>query len=212
MNILLVYTKTLSVERLKALLKNDHPDYEVAACSGLDVLKVTSEFKPHIAIIETGSHAPDSPAIMRYLKKQNCSVYLIAIAGAADEAAVQDALAAGAVDLIFGTPSDNELLYRIGKAAVPAAAKARPVPLRRPAKRKAAGRSRSKPPQKGGRAGKVLGNITFGILLTMMALLALFLIQSKITGEAPSVFGYRIYVVLSGSMNPAFDTGSAVFV
>lgn len=42
-----------------------------------------------------------------------------------------------------------------------------------------------------------------------IAILALFILTSRI-GGAPSIAGYRIYAVLSGSMSPAFKTGSIV--
>lgn len=58
----------------------------------------------------------------------------------------------------------------------------------------------------------ILGNVVFVILLLTMALLSFFLIQSKLTGGAPKVAGYQMYIVLSGSMSPAFDTGSLAFV
>lgn len=61
-------------------------------------------------------------------------------------------------------------------------------------------------------AARIAGNAFFFALLLMIASMAFFLVQSKLIGGAPSVFGYQMYVVLSGSMNPAFDTGSLVFV
>lgn len=58
----------------------------------------------------------------------------------------------------------------------------------------------------------VFGNIIFVILLLIMAVLSFSLIQSRITGGVPQVAGYQIYIVLSGSMQPEFDTGSLAFV
>ena len=58
----------------------------------------------------------------------------------------------------------------------------------------------------------VLGNVFFVFLLLMMATLSFFLIQSRISGGVPQVAGYQMYIVLSGSMNPEFDTGSLAFV
>lgn len=58
----------------------------------------------------------------------------------------------------------------------------------------------------------LFGNFVFVILLLMMATLSFFLIQSRITGGVPQVAGYQIYIVLSGSMAPEFDTGSLAFV
>ncbi len=58
----------------------------------------------------------------------------------------------------------------------------------------------------------IFGNILFVILILVMAGLSFFLIQSRITGGVPQVAGYQIYIVLSGSMSPEFDTGSLAFV
>ena len=58
----------------------------------------------------------------------------------------------------------------------------------------------------------VLGKIFFGAMLLVMAALAFFLVQSSFSGGVPSVAGYQMYIVLSGSMSPAFDTGSLAFV
>ena len=58
----------------------------------------------------------------------------------------------------------------------------------------------------------IFGNILFVILLLVMAGLSFFLIQSRITGGVPQVAGYQMYIVLSGSMSPEFDTGSLAFV
>ncbi|MFO7951563.1 MAG: signal peptidase I, partial [Bacillota bacterium] len=58
----------------------------------------------------------------------------------------------------------------------------------------------------------IFGNIIFVILLLIMAVLSFFLIQSRIAGGVPQVAGYQIYIVLSGSMQPEFDTGSLAFV
>ncbi len=51
------------------------------------------------------------------------------------------------------------------------------------------------------------------ISLTFVALsLLFFLVQSKVSGRAPSVGGYQMYIVMSGSMSPAVKTGSIVIV
>ncbi len=56
----------------------------------------------------------------------------------------------------------------------------------------------------------------FYILVFIVAVLAVFMVKSKISGGTPSVLGYQLYGVLSGSMNgtqkTSFDTGSLVFV
>jgi len=66
--------------------------------------------------------------------------------------------------------------------------------------------------KKGGSAFRVIGNVVTALLLIVMLTLSFFLIQSKLSGGTPAIAGYQMYVVLSGSMNPAFDTGSLVFV
>jgi len=58
----------------------------------------------------------------------------------------------------------------------------------------------------------IFGNVVFVVLLLVMAGLSFFLIQSRVTGGVPQVAGYQMYIVLSGSMSPEFDTGSLVFV
>ena len=63
-----------------------------------------------------------------------------------------------------------------------------------------------------GRFFSIFGNIVFVILLLMMATLSFFLIQSRVTGGVPQVAGYQMYIVLSGSMAPEFDTGSLALV
>jgi signal peptidase I len=63
-----------------------------------------------------------------------------------------------------------------------------------------------------GNVFSVIGNVVFVFLLLMMATLSFFLIQSRISGGVPQVAGYQMYIVLSGSMNPEFDTGSLAFV
>lgn len=81
------------------------------------------------------------------------------------------------------------------------------------------GEGRSKPARPG-RAGarqgspvlRILGNAFFAFLLTVLMAMTFFLVQSKLRGGPPEVAGFQMYVVLSGSMKPAFDTGSLAFV
>ncbi len=74
------------------------------------------------------------------------------------------------------------------------------------------GRGRKKKKYRSRSFLSTIGGIFFVLLLLLMAVLAVFLIQSRITGGAPQVFGYQMYIVLSGSMEPELDTGSLVFV
>jgi signal peptidase len=59
---------------------------------------------------------------------------------------------------------------------------------------------------------KHIGDGAFILLLILMGLMVLSLIQSRRTGEPPRMFGQQTYIVLSGSMYPAFDAGSMIFV
>ncbi len=56
------------------------------------------------------------------------------------------------------------------------------------------------------------GNIVSYCFVAVILLLLYFLVQSNFSGDNPRVFGYQVYVVSSGSMSPAFDTGSLIFV
>ena len=58
----------------------------------------------------------------------------------------------------------------------------------------------------------LVGNLVFILLVLLIASMLFFLIQNKVSGGLPKVFGHHMYIVLSGSMAPEFDTGSVVFV
>jgi signal peptidase I len=62
------------------------------------------------------------------------------------------------------------------------------------------------------RTFRLLGNTLFVILILFMSLLVFSLIQSRVKGGPPTLAGHQMYMVLSGSMSPAFDTGSLIFV
>lgn len=68
---------------------------------------------------------------------------------------------------------------------------------------------RAKPVQK---TARLVGNLIFVLLLTLLGALVFFLVQSRISGGPPTVSGYRLFAVLSGSMSPEFETGSLVVV
>jgi signal peptidase len=68
---------------------------------------------------------------------------------------------------------------------------------------------RAKPVQK---TARLVGNLIFVLLLTLLGALVFFLVQSRISGGPPTVGGYRFFAVLSGSMSPEFETGSLVVV
>jgi len=59
---------------------------------------------------------------------------------------------------------------------------------------------------------KIVGNAFFGVMVLMVVMMVFFVIQNKLSGGPPKVAGHHMYMVLSGSMAPAFDTGSLTFV
>ncbi|HZH92909.1 MAG TPA: signal peptidase I [Tissierellaceae bacterium] len=59
---------------------------------------------------------------------------------------------------------------------------------------------------------KVLSNVVFAIFMLVMAFLIFITAQSRITGMEPSLFGNRLYVVDSGSMEPALKMNSLIVV
>ena len=70
-----------------------------------------------------------------------------------------------------------------------------------------------KPPERRvKRALKILGNICFAVLLLAVAAMVFFIVRSKVEGTPPMVAGHYMFIVLSGSMEPEFSTGSMVFV
>lgn len=58
----------------------------------------------------------------------------------------------------------------------------------------------------------IFGNIIFTAILIFALVIVFFLVKSKIDGGTPNVAGNKVYIVLSGSMSPVFDTGSIVSV
>ncbi len=59
---------------------------------------------------------------------------------------------------------------------------------------------------------KSLSNILFVIFMIVMIFLIFITAQSKFTGMEPSLFGNRLYVVDSGSMEPTIPTNSLIIV
>lgn len=59
---------------------------------------------------------------------------------------------------------------------------------------------------------KTFGNTLFIVMIVFMIAIVAFMVKGKIDGGVPSVGPYQLYVVLSGSMNPVFDTGSILAV
>jgi len=58
----------------------------------------------------------------------------------------------------------------------------------------------------------ILSNILFAIFMLVMVFLIFITAQSRLTGMEPSLFGNRLYVVDSGSMEPALRINSLIIV
>ncbi|MFT9849618.1 signal peptidase I SipW [Aneurinibacillus sp. REN35] len=50
------------------------------------------------------------------------------------------------------------------------------------------------------------------LLMLILLVLAYFTVSSKLLGNKPTIFGYEVLNVLSGSMEPTFQTGSIIAV
>ena len=59
---------------------------------------------------------------------------------------------------------------------------------------------------------KFLSNILFTVFMIVMVFLIFITAQSRLTGMEPSLFGNRLYVVDSGSMEPALKINSLIVV
>ena len=57
-----------------------------------------------------------------------------------------------------------------------------------------------------------IGNIIITLVLISVLLSGYFILKNKASGDVPNVLGYKLYVVLSGSMEKAIPTGSLVAV
>lgn len=59
---------------------------------------------------------------------------------------------------------------------------------------------------------KLISNILYVIIFTLIIVLTLIVISTRSSGGEPAVFGYTLKSVLSGSMEPEFKTGSLILV
>lgn len=62
------------------------------------------------------------------------------------------------------------------------------------------------------KAGKIIGNIIFYLVLIFFIAVSVIMIKARSSGVQPSVFGYKFYIVLTGSMTPAINPGDLVVV
>lgn len=59
---------------------------------------------------------------------------------------------------------------------------------------------------------KLLSTILFWLFMIVIGILILMVVQSRITGEEPSLLGHRLYIVESGSMEPTIMMSSAIII
>ncbi|MDM5226951.1 signal peptidase I [Cytobacillus sp. NJ13] len=62
------------------------------------------------------------------------------------------------------------------------------------------------------KALKIISNIITAVLFINLILMAFLVVSSKASGGEPKAFGYQLKTVLSGSMEPTFQTGSVIAV
>lgn len=62
------------------------------------------------------------------------------------------------------------------------------------------------------KAGSIIGSAVAVLFVAAALFLGYAFVQSKLTGSEPTIAGYRICYVMSGSMEPALKVGSAVVV
>jgi len=62
------------------------------------------------------------------------------------------------------------------------------------------------------KTSKIISEIVTWLLVILIVLMSISLISMKITGGPPTILGHRMFIVLSGSMEPTIKTGSVVFV
>ena len=62
------------------------------------------------------------------------------------------------------------------------------------------------------KALRVLGEVVYVMLLFIMVSLVFFMIQSRVAGEMPAVYGHHLFIVRGGSMSPTIETGSLALV
>jgi signal peptidase I len=59
---------------------------------------------------------------------------------------------------------------------------------------------------------KITENIFLYMVLVITVILIIVTVRSRFKGEQPSIFGYKIYEVQSGSMTPTINVGSLIIV
>lgn len=184
-------------ESCSKLLADETISGDIRTCSSMDgVLERSGEMAaPAVLIVDL--RQPGTLTGLSNYKKSRPGTYAIAVAGQAQEKLLEEAFFAGYDDFIFSPINECELRARVKKA------------IHR--QESIFSLEREEGPKLGAfyTAVRTIANIFLAVLLVIFSF---FLVQSKLSGGVPSIAGYRVYIVLSGSMEPAFNTGSIVFV
>ncbi len=59
---------------------------------------------------------------------------------------------------------------------------------------------------------KILGNILFYMVITILIFIILVTVNAKRKGMIPQVFGYKVLEILTGSMEPTIEQGSLILI
>lgn len=59
---------------------------------------------------------------------------------------------------------------------------------------------------------QIIGNVGFVVFVIIMSVLIFITAQSKFTGQEPSLFNHKLYIVDSGSMSPTIKQDSMIIV
>ena len=59
---------------------------------------------------------------------------------------------------------------------------------------------------------RIAGNVIFAVIMGFALIAGVFAIKSKMDGGIPDIAGHKLYIIMSGSMEPVLGTGSIVGV
>ena len=68
------------------------------------------------------------------------------------------------------------------------------------------------PPRRRGRAGRIIFYVISSVLILLLVAVLCNVIMTRRNGQPPSVFGYSIFIVTTGSMEPEMPPGAAILV
>lgn len=68
------------------------------------------------------------------------------------------------------------------------------------------------PPRRRGRTGRIIFYVVSTVLIVLLVAVLFNVIMTRRNGEPPSVFGYSIFIVTTGSMEPEMPPGAAILV